>query len=217
MPLARVIALGAALSFLAGCTNVTRLSAGPAAAFPGEGRVSYGQELVLRRGIGTSDFEAIGVMEYETRLLVTEETQALAAGAGYSAMRWFGPALVFANLDPALGFELTRGKPLGNAGLHGALGYGWAFADERRQHRARWALLPEACGIDCDRQVTVERIRKSVTVELAGSVDVRGTREPLFTLGVLLGIAFTHEQDDFSLPPPTEGPAGLFRLPPTRR
>jgi hypothetical protein len=208
MLVARLLVLGAALALLPDCTNVTRLSAGPAVAFPGDGHKSYGEEIVLHRGIGTSDFDSIGVAGYEARLLVTEETHALSLGAGYSAMKWWGDGLTFVNLDPALGFELTRGKPLGNAGLHGALGFGWTFEEERSQRPAQWALPRIYPGIDCDRHVTVERRRRVVTLELTGSADLRGTREPLYTLGVLLGVAFTLEQDDIVLPPPPQRPFG---------
>jgi hypothetical protein len=218
MDLLRALVLGAALALLPDCTNVSRVSAGPTVAFPGDGRESYGEEIVLRRGIGTSDFESIGIAEYEARLLVTEETHALSLGAGYSAMQWWGDGLTFASLGPALGFELTREKPLGNAGLRGALGFGWTFEGTRNQRPARW-LLPEVCGIDCDRHVTVERRRRVVTLELTGSANLRGTRQPLYTLGVLLGVAFTDEQDDVVLPSPGP-PRDTFwapRTPPTVR
>jgi hypothetical protein len=220
MALARVLVLGAALALLPDCTNVTRLSAGPAVAFPGDGHRSYGEEIVLRRGVGTSDFESIGVAEYEARLLVSQETHALSLGAGYGAMKWWGDGIAFANLGPAFGFELTRGKPLGNAGLHGALGFGWTFEESRSQRPARWL----AFGMDRESYVTVERKRRAVTLELMGSADLRGTRQPLYTVGVLLGVAFTNEQDDVQLPPrrPLDGfglgNVELFRRdPPTRR
>jgi hypothetical protein len=197
----RVLVLGAALALLPDCTNVTRVSVGPVAAFPGKGHVSYGEQISVRRGIGTSDFTSGDVMGYEGRLLVTQETQALSLGVNYGAFRWSGPALLFLDLGPSFGIELTREKPLGNAGLHGALGFGWTFDEQRRQRRARWALLPEACGMDCDRHATIERERRVVTLELTGSADLRGTRQPLYTYGILLGIAFTDEQDDVTLPP----------------
>jgi hypothetical protein len=197
MAAARVLVLGAAFTLLPACTNVTRLSAGPAVAFPGDGHESFGEELVLRRGIGTSDFDSIGIAEYEARLLVGQETHALSLGAGYSAMKWWGDGLAFASVTPALGFELTREKPLGNAGLHGALGFGFTIEEERQQRPARWLVV----GVDRERYVTVERRRRVATLELVGSAALRGTREPLYTLGVLLGVAFTNEQDDVELPP----------------
>jgi hypothetical protein len=197
MAVARVLVLGAALALLPDCTNVTRLSAGPAVAFPGDGHESFGEEVVLRRGIGTSDFESIGIAEYEARLLVGEETHALSLGAGFSALNWWGDGLLLASVTPALGFELTREKPLGNAGLHAALGLGWTIEEHRDQRPVRWLLV----GVDRERYVTVERRRRAVTLELVGSAAVRGTRQPLYTLGALLGIAFTNEQDDIELPP----------------
>jgi hypothetical protein len=217
MLLVRVLCLGAALALLPDCTNVTRVSAGPAVAFPGDGHESYGEEIVLRRGIGTSDFETIGTMEYEARLLVSQETHALSLGPGYSAMKWWGDGLAFASLDPAFGLELTRGKPLGNAGLHGALGFGWTIEEERAQRPARWTIVPEICALDCPRYVTIERRRRVVTLELTASANLRGTRQPLYTLGLLLGIALTDEQDDVELP---REPHPLHRLvipPPIRR
>jgi hypothetical protein len=207
MLLARVLGLAAALALLPDCTNVTRLSVGPAVAFPGDGHESYGEEIVLRRGIGTSDFESIAMLEYATRLLVSQETHALSLGGGFSAMKWWGDGLALASLGPAFGLEVTRGKPLGNAGLHGALGFGWTFEEERAERPARWTINPEVCALNCARYVTIERRRRVVTLELTGSANLRGTRQPLYTLGLLLGVAFTDEQDDIELPPEPD----LFR------
>jgi hypothetical protein len=210
MLLVRVLGVAAALALLPDCTNVTRLSAGPAVAFPGDGHESYGEEIALRRGIGTSDFESIGTLEYAARLLVSQETHALSLGGGYSAMKWWGDGLALASLNPAFGLEVTRGKPLGNAGLHAAMGFGWTFDEERRRYPARWrTTVPEICGNNCPSYVTIERRRRVLTLELTGSANLRGTRQPLYTLGFLLGVALTDEQDDIEVPP---GPH-LFRLP----
>lgn len=217
MPWLRVVVLGAALALLPDCTNVSRLSAGPVLALPGNGHESYGEQISVHRGIGTSDFDSIGIAEYEARLLVTEETQALSLGAGYSGMKWWGSGLAFVNLDPALGLEITREKPLGNAGLHGALGFGFTFDEQRSQRPVHWRPdVVDPCPFrDCSVFQTIERNRSLITLELTGSADLRGTRQPLYTLGLLLGVTFTNEQDDVELPPiPPRFP---FRLaPPTR-
>jgi hypothetical protein len=215
MLLARVLGLAAALALLPDCTNVTRLSAGPAVAFPGDGHQSYGEEIALRRGIGTSDFESIGTLEYAARLLVSQETHALSLGGGYSAMKWWGNGLALASLNPAFGVEVTRGKPLGNAGLHAAMGFGWTFEEERSHRQARWTMQPAYCGNECWRYLTVERRRRVVTLELTGSANLRGTRQPLYTFGLLLGVALTDEQDDIVLP--LDHPFGELMIPPPIR
>src|SRR5262249_41987494 len=71
----RALAGAALSSALGGCTNVTRFGIGPVAAYPDDGKASLGDELRLRRGIGSSDFDAIGIGEYELRALVTERSQ----------------------------------------------------------------------------------------------------------------------------------------------
>jgi hypothetical protein len=199
-----VLWCGAWLSVvLTSCTNVTRLGVGPVVAYPGGDGPSYGDELVLRRGIGTSDFEGISIAEYEARLLVTERTQAVSLGAGYAGLRWVGPALLTLNVTPALGLERCRGKPLGNVGIHGGTGLGFTLAQSLSE-RPGWQPLPKHYRMHSREYVVRERERTVLTFELTGSVDARGTREPLLTAGFLVGLAFTSESGEFDVPEPTD-------------
>jgi hypothetical protein len=195
----RALGLALLLVALSDCTHATRLGVGPAVAYPGDGRPSYGDVLVLRRGRGDSDFERVGLVEYEARLLVTERTQAASLGAGYAGMRWFGPGLGAFSLTPALGAERVDRKALFNAGLHGGTSFGWQLDERVNERTARpWLRMPD---LDLDHFVTIERERRVLTLELVGSVDLRGTREPLYALGLLVGLSFLHEQKDVAAPP----------------
>jgi hypothetical protein len=186
----------------AGCTNVTRLGVGPVAAYPSSIEdPSYGDAFLFRGAIGTSDFTSVRAAEYETRLLVTEETQAFSLGVGYLGMRWLGPGMLMLSATPALGVERCRGKPLGNAGLHGGFGMGIALAESRWQ-RPGWNPLPEHYRLASNHYVRQDRKRTLLTLELVGSVDVRGTREPLLMTGLLVGLAFTHESREVEIEPP---------------
>jgi hypothetical protein len=191
----RVVALALALLLLPDCSRVTRLGVGPVVAYPGDGRPSYGDALALRRGVGTSDFESLGFLEYEARLLVSERTQAASLGAGYAALRWFGPALGGLSLAPALGVERIDAKGLFNAGLHGGASLGWQLDERVREREDRpWIAMPDVELGDAARYIRIERERHVLTLELCASVDLRGTREPLYALGLLVGLTFTEEQ-----------------------
>ncbi len=205
---ARPARLVVGLALLAGaCTNVTRVGVGPVAAFPDDEGASYGDELVVRRGIGTSDFASITAFEYEARALVTERSQALSLGAGPSYLPWLGPVLASMSLAPAVGIERVHEKVLGNLGLHGALGLGVTLSESFRE--ARSASLPPDVISGDGGYLTQARDRTLLGLELTGSVDVRGTRSPLLGLGLLVALTFTAERRELPLPdlPPT--PFGL--------
>ncbi len=205
----RFFALALLLVTLPNCTKATRLGVGPVVAYPGDGAPSYGDALVLRRGVGTSDFESVGLLEYEARLLVTERTQAGSLGAGYAALRWLGPGLAGVSLTPALGAERIDDKALFNAGLHGGASFGVTLDERVSERRARpWMAMPDADLGDNARFIRVRRERSVLTLELMGSVDLRGTREPLYVLGLLLGLTWTHEQKDVAAPPKKHFPFG---------
>jgi hypothetical protein len=198
----RVLALALALLLLPDCSRVTRLGVGPAVAYPGDGQPSYGDALVVRRGLGTSDFESLGFLEYEARLLVTERTQAASLGAGYAALRWFGPALGGVSLTPAFGAERIDAKALFNAGLHGGASIGWQLDERVREREDRpWIVLPDAYLGDAGRFIRIERERHVLSLELLASVDLRGTRDPLYALGLLVGLTFSEERRTVRAPP----------------
>jgi hypothetical protein len=198
----RALGLILLLVALTDCTHATRLGVGPAVAYPGDGRPSYGDVLVLRRGSGGSDFESVALAEYEARLLVTERTQAASLGAGYAGMRWFGPGLGAFSLTPALGAERVDSKTLFNAGLHGGASFGWQLDERVKEHpRRSWLAVPDLDFGDGARFVTVVRERHVLALELLGSVDLRGTREPLYALGLLVGLSFLEERKDVPAPP----------------
>jgi len=205
---ARVAGLVVVLGCLPSCTNVTRLGVGPVAAYPGGQGASYGDAFVLRRGVGTSDFEGISIGEYEARAVVTEDTQAASLGAGYSAMRWLGSGMLGLSVTPALGIERCRGKMLGNAGLHGGFFTGITLAEVATQRRVPYRESRHA-GLGVPEYVIRERERTVLTLEFMGSVDARGTREPLLMSGLLVGLAWTNESHEVVVEPLDESPFGF--------
>jgi len=214
----RALRLFAAFAGLAGlalfgssCTNVTRFGVGPVAAFPDDQGASWGDELILRRGIGTSDFSSIAAAEYEARALVTERTQALSLGAGPTYMPWLGPVLVSMSGTPAVGIERVHHKVLGNVGLHGGLGLSFPLAESLNE--SRHVPLVQM-GPWNDGYVSQARDRTLLGFELTGSVDVRGTRAPLLAAGLLVQLTFTEERRE--VPVPAIAP-GLLAFPPAPR
>lgn len=208
---ARVAGLVALLGCLSSCTNVTRLGVGPVAAYPGGQGASYGDAFVLRRGIGTSDFEGISIGEYEARAVITEDTQSVTLGAGYSGMRWLGSGLLAMSIAPAFGVERCRGEWLGNVGLHGGFVTGITLAEEVRQ----WKPPPQMFrhyALGLPEYVVRERERTVLTLEFMGSVDARLSREPLLMSGILIGLAWTNESHEVVVESIDESPFGFGPL-----
>jgi hypothetical protein len=61
--------------------------------------------------------------------------------------------------------------------------------------------MPDVDLGDGARFIRVRRERSVLTLEALGSVDLRGTREPLYVLGLLVGLTWTDERKDVAAPP----------------
>jgi hypothetical protein len=171
---------------------MTRVAAGPVVAYPDDGEPSYGDELRLRTGAGTSDGDDLAVAETGMRLLVTERSQSLGAELGPAYVLWLGPSAFTASFTPGLGVEHFDDKVFFNASLHGALGTGIVL-DERVRRDHSWNWLVQMEGVP-EGPPHVIRKRIVLTLDIAGGLDARTTRDPLFTVGVLVGIAWVNER-----------------------
>jgi hypothetical protein len=199
----RVRALCAALTvpFAPGCSHMARIAAGPVAAYPDE-KPSYGGELRVQGGAGTSDAEDAAFLEVGGRLLVTERTQALGAGVGPAYLLWLGPSAFRAAVMPGLGVERYLDKAFMNFSLHGSLGTALVVREDVRRDRSWDFAAPERLGLPPDHRITLLRTRTLVTLDVTGNLDARTTREPLYGLGILIGFARVSESYAIEAPEP---------------
>jgi hypothetical protein len=179
---------------------MTRVAAGPVAAYPDDGDPSYGGELRVRKGAGGSDSEEASFLEFGGRLLVTERTQAIGVGMGGAYLRWLRPGVLTVSVMPSLGVERFLEKPFMNLSLHGSVGTGFILKEQLHRDRA-WALTPEMVGPP-DGTISVVRRRFLLTLDLTGAIDARTTRQPLYGVGILLGIARIDERYSVDAPEP---------------
>ncbi len=204
--------LGSALLCVtAGCTSLHGFAVGPVAA-RSEGRTSYGDELRLRAGLGTSDGVDVETLDTGASLRVTERSQSLSADVGPTIAHWFGPATLGLNLATGLGFERYADKLFVDPAFHGAFSGGFVL-DESRTRVRPMAIMPDVVdprvgepglGTWRERSCFVRRRRTVLTLELRGGYEPRSTRDPLLTAGVLVGLTFVNEV--FSVPPQPEAP-----------
>ena len=177
---------------VAGCSELERLGVGPVVARPDSAKTSYGDELRVRIGAGTSDGRSLSVVETEGRLLVTNRTQALSFGVGPGYLHWFGPSALTVSLTPALGAEYFDRTLFASAGLHGGLGLGIVLAqNEHPQAPGMW--WPALAGFNGGRRIGIVRRRTLLTLELTGAADAR-SRDTTLAAGLLIGIASSAER-----------------------
>jgi len=189
--------------FAFGCSHIARAAAGPVVAYPDE-RPSYGGELRVQGGAGTSDAKSAAFLEVGGRLLVTERTQALGAGVGPAYLLWLGPSAFRAAVMPGIGVERYLDKAFMNFSLHGSLGTALVLEGNVRRDRSWDFLPPEAMGFPPDHRITLRRTRLLVTLDVTGNLDARTTREPLYGVGLLVGFARVSESYTVDAPEPKD-------------
>ncbi len=200
-----VVALLAAPLF--GCSQLTQISAGPAASFDGGRGAAWGGGAAAETVLGVTSpggtFTGVGA---GARSVVThraiEVAPFVAAHAGSSVDR----AFVDGSLRVGPGVQVLEGTPLGFASLGASTGIGYPISDTgwrprpaapdpwRAGARRMPAGGPDALALDdaeaARRSAERERSRVLLTVTLAADVDVRFTRSPALSLGVLVGVAW---------------------------
>lgn len=175
-------------SLALGCSRLSGVSVGPVVARPPGIEKSYGGELRLWQGAGSSDGDGLRVFELEGRAAVTERVSAISVGLGPGYLHWLGPAALTGRVSPALGVQYFDRTVFASAGLHGGLGLGFALEESVHELR-RWGPWMEAAPAGS----IVRRERTLLTLELTAAVDghVRGAT---LATGLLVGIAWSVEQ-----------------------
>jgi hypothetical protein len=111
---------------------------GPVVARPPGIEKSYGAELQLREGAGSSDGAGLTVFELQGRAAVTERASAISVGLGPAYLHWLGPAALMGRISPMLGVQYFDRTVFASAGLNGGLGLGFVLEEsvhdcERRE------------------------------------------------------------------------------------
>lgn len=175
---------------------------GPVAA-SSEGRTSYGDELRVRKGVGSSDGGGLTTFDAGASVRVTKRTQSMTGDLGPTFSRWLGPTLLSFSPATGLGFERYAGKAFVDAALHGALTGGFVL-DEATTTERPWQFMfgePVLYEVEpgvgppskLEPHVTVRRRRTVLTLELRGGLEPRFTREPLWTAALLVGLTSVSE------------------------
>lgn len=173
-----------------GCSHLGSVGVGPAIARPPGIEMSYGDELRLRQGAGSSDDDGVRLLEVEGRVAVTERASAISVGLGPAYLRWLGPVALTGRITPALGAQYFSRTPFASAGVHGGLSVG--FVLESSEHELGSFGPWPAVARDPTWSV-VGRERTLLTLELSGAADAHG-RGATLSAGLLLGIAWSDEQ-----------------------
>jgi hypothetical protein len=173
-----------------GCSHLGSIGVGPAIARPTGIEKSYGDELRLRYGAGSSDDEAITLLEVEGRAALTERTSAISIGLGPAYLHWLGPVGLTGRITPALGAQYFAQTPFASAGVHGGLGVGFVLESSERELRS---FGPWPAATQGPTWMMVVRERTLLTLELTGAADAH-VHGATLSAGLLLGIAWSDEQ-----------------------
>lgn len=173
-----------------GCSRLGSVGVGPAIARPSGIEESYGDELRLRHGAGSSDGDSVTLLEVEGRAAVTERASAISVGLGPAYLRWLGPVALAGRITPALGAQYFARAPFASAGVHGGLSIGLVLESSQSERRS-WGPWPAATQGRTG--IMVGRERTLLTLELSGAADAHA-RGATLSAGLLLGIAWTDEQ-----------------------
>ncbi|MBL8612074.1 MAG: hypothetical protein JNL38_32330 [Myxococcales bacterium] len=203
----RAVGLALLPALVCGCSQLTRLSAGPAASFEGGRGAAWGGGVVAETSGGVTapggTFTAVGAgARGAATPRALEVAPFVGAYAGSSVDRVFLDGSV--RLGP--GLQRTEGATLGFASLGASTSVGYPLSDtgwrprpsalERWHDGAPRVPLggPDALALDraeaARRGAERERSRVLLTLTLAADVDVRFTRAPTASLGLLLGVAW---------------------------
>jgi hypothetical protein len=176
-----------------GCSHLASLGVGPIVTRPSGERASYGDELRVREGAGSSGEQGLTVIEAQARVAVAERASAAAVGAGPAYVRWLGPAALSARIAPMLGAQYFDRTVFASAGLHAGLGAG-AVLVETEQVLPRWGPI-WATGMPASETETesYRRERTLLTLELTFAADAQA-RGATLTAGALIGLAWSEEQ-----------------------
>ncbi len=194
-------AICACAALSSGCSHYETLGVGEALTV-GDGRVSPALALEAAAGEGSSTDRGSVFMQTRGRALVGATRQQVAGFAGLSNLRWIGPrAPLWLHVDVGPGLEHYSGTILFEAIAQARLGTGFVLgqvvepyspwnpwgAEAQPWLRQPWP--PEQLPAT----TRVVRRRVLLTLGLAGDIDARFTRAPLYVASLLIGVAHVEE------------------------
>lgn len=198
---------GVALATLSsGCAHYETLGAGEAVTVA-DGRVSPALALEAAAGTGSSNDGGSVFTQTRGRALVGATRQQIAGFAGVSNLRWVGPrAPLWIHLDVGPGLEHYSGTIFFEAIAQARLGTGFVLGQIVEPYAPLNPWGPEAGPWPREPRPAdplrpqwlppspqVVRRRLLLTLALAGDVDARFTRDPLYVASLLIGIAQVEE------------------------
>jgi len=181
----------------AACSHLGSVAFGPIVTRPSGHERSFGDELRLRRGAGSSEGNSLTVVEAQARLAIAGRVSALLVGAGPAHVHWAGPIAFTLRAAPMLGVQYFDETVFASAGAHGGLGLGVTLAESERKAPS-WYLI-ELPPPKSDSELVV-RERTLLTLELSGAADAQA-RGATLSAGVLVGLAWSEEQRERPLLP----------------
>lgn len=173
-----------------GCSHLGSVGVGPAIARPSGIEKSYGAELRLRHGTGSSGDDGLTLLEVEGRAALTERASAISIGLGPAYLHWLGPVALTGHITPAVGAQYFDRIVFASAGVHGGFGLGFVLESSESELRS-WGPWPAAT--QGPTWTMVMRERTLLTLELTGAADAH-VRGATLSAGLLLGIAWSGEQ-----------------------
>jgi hypothetical protein len=203
-----VLLLFALALLLGGCAHFTSYSAGSALAV-GDGRRAGAVSLEVAEGSGGSTESSSTLAEGRARALVGIDRQQLSGVVGPSHLRWIGartPLWTHLAVGPGLerlAFDGTH-TVFFEAIAQARVTTGFVL-DEVWESGVGPFGVGEAALVPRDPRalqapLRMSRRRTLLTVGLAGDVDARFTRAPLFVVSLMIGITLLEEPRVVSLP-----------------
>ncbi len=192
----------------AGCAHYETVAVGEALTV-GDGRVSPALAVEAAMGTGSSRDGGSVFAQTRARGIVGPVRQQIAGFAGVSTLRWISErAPLWLHLDVGPGLEHYSGTLFFEAIAHAKVGSGFVLAQVVEPYaplnpwgvEAHGAARPVAVDpldpLALDSALAsrhVLRRRVLLTLALGGDVDARFTRDPLYVVSLMVGIAHVEE------------------------
>ncbi len=188
-------------SLSSGCAHYETLAVGEALTI-GDGRVSPALAVEAAAGSGSSSERGSVFTQTRGRGLVGPTRQQIAGFAGVSNLRWIGPrAPLWLHLDVGPGLEHYSGTIFFEAIAQARIGTGFVLGQVVEPYSPLNPWGPAAQPFPREPRPPgqlpaapqVVRRRVLLTLALAGDVDARFTRDPLYVASLMIGIAHVEE------------------------
>jgi len=183
------------------CAHYEALAVGEALTV-GDRRVSPALALEAAGGSGSSHARGSVFLQTRGRALVGATRQQIAAFGGLSNLRWIGRrAPLWLHVDVGPGLEHYSGTIFFEAIAHARAGTGFILGELVEPYAALNPFGAEAQPFPREPWLTqplpaapqVVRRRILLTLGLAGDIDARFTRDPLYVVALMIGVARVEE------------------------